>query len=158
MEGLIAKDESFTAHNTLAINGLKYEPDLQAGFFKETKQIENESDSMWYAKAKILSNGGWADFASFFLRAEASNNPNRLKLLIPQVSRTRYIGLGTNYGIKTIDFFVTFENDNYASVYFRFHSSVVRAYLKCSNNASFEIVNEPLGATWVAATGYISTI
>lgn len=158
MGELIAQNPSLTMQDTLAVNGLKYEPDLQAGFFKVVSQLLNNSSSVWYAKAKIKSAGGWADFASFYLRAEAPNNPNRLKLLIPQISRNGYVGLGTVYGFKTIDFFVNFENDNCATIYFKFHNSVTSVYLKCSNNASFDIVNEPSGITWIAAEGNLSNI
>lgn len=156
MGGLIAQDPSLTMQNTMAVNGLKYEPDLQAGFFKEAKRLNNNSNSMWYAKARIRSSEGWSGFASLYLKTEAPNNPNRLKLLIPQVRDSKYTGIGVVYTDKTIDFFVTFERDSNAIVYFRFHGSVISAYLRCSSYSSFDIVDEPSGVTWIAAAGNIS--
>ncbi len=108
MGGLIAQNSSLTMQNTMAVNGLKYEPDLQAGFFKEEKRLQNNSGSMWYAKAKIQSSIGWAGSASFYLKAKAPNNDNRLKLLIPVVKQVKYTGLGAVYIYKTIDFFCNF--------------------------------------------------
>lgn len=155
--GLIAQNPSLTMQNTMAVNGLKYEPDLQAGFFKEGKWLNNNSNSMWYAKAKIRSSEGWAGFASLYLRTDAPNNPNRLKLLIPVVSNAKYFGLGAIYGSKTIDFFVTFDGNNAdAIVYFRFDGSITSAYIKCSSYSSFDIVDEPSGVTWIAAVGNLS--
>ena len=157
MGGLIAQNPSLTMQNTMAVNGLKYEPDLQAGFFKEEKRLNNNSNSMWYAKAKIRSSEGWAGFASLYLRTDAPNNPNRLKLLIPIARNAQYIGLGAIYGSKTIDFFITFDgNNNDAIVYFRFNGSVTSAYLRCSSYSSFDIVDEPSGVTWIAAVGNLS--
>lgn len=158
MGELIAQNPSLTMQNTMAVNGLKYEPDLQAGFFEEENRLYNNSNSMWYAKAKIRSSEGWGGSASLYLKASAPNNNNRLKLLIPLVNQTKYIGLGATYGSKTIDFFVTFENDGNATVYFRFHGSVIVAYLRCSSYSSFDIVNEPSGVTWIAAKGNLSNI
>lgn len=154
----MAQNTSLTMQNTLAINGLRYEPDLQAGFFKTELRLQNNGNSTWYAKAKILSSFGWAGSASLFLNADAPNNPNRLKLLIPIVSHSKYFGLGATYGNATVRFFVTFEDDGRTTVYFKFSGTVTSAILKSSNTTSFEIVNEPSGATWVVANGNLSNI
>ena len=156
--GLVAQNTSLTMQNTLAVNGLRYEPDLQAGFFKTELRLQNNGNSTWYAKAKILSSFGWAGSASFFLYADASNNPYRLNLLIPVVSHSKYFGLGAVYGHATVSFFVTFEDDGKTTVYFKFSGTVTSAVLKSSNTTSFEIVNEPSGATWVVADGNLSNI